>query len=978
MGGTGRPASVIVTFVLFLTLSGVLVVSSPQKARAQGPVGGVGPWTEQTDYGASSGANGSGGIAVLGQSCIAYNGSVYCVGGQDSGTGTDVSNVYYAPVSISGTVGAWNETTDYGALSDTSGAGGIGVEWPSCVQSDGYIYCFGGSTSTSPSFTSKSFYARLSSSGVGPWIPTTDYGADSGYAGDGGIATDQLACVADGGYAYCTGGDSGTSKVFFAQLTANGLGPWTETTDYGAATGSSGAGGVAIGSNACADESGYIYCVGGTVSSEPVSDVFYAAVNSSGVGAWTETVDYGASSGSSGIGGVPVHGTSCVPYSADIICVAGDTTGNASTGDVFYATAAPGSPSAWVEASGYPQVGYWDDCIALYDILTCAGGGSSVVNTAPVEPASSSPSSTTSSSSSLPSPSTVVSATTSQPSSSSETAGSVTSSSSAPSPSTTSAISSGSSTSPLTTSTDLGLLPDAAIVVVALAAFGALILVRRRGDAKTPPPDMKSPPNQPVMSQGHPSQKKQEGCDVNAKSSDISSRFRVNVDVSDYWWNRGVISPTENSDLVARMEETVRKDEDWDQDAVGTAVAASDGAAVGGSVDAGAKVWIIGQGKEAVPLILFNGQQRMLEATARGAGRVPIEARMDGQTEIDLEVEAAPGFRTAISAAVLAAVKASATVSDPGARLLAYLERLDALLRFTELLDEVAKRIVESGGAKNYLAYRNALGELNALIQKLKTTVTPAEGANLTKEGAEKAVEIFEEFGPVYEAEMAEFVVPYLVETVGKWYFADADVDVEVEGSIKFNVGSCKPASIEATASMELEVKGGGVEKPGQYANGKLQLSDVEVRRAVGSCSALREVKIGVEGSVITKGRAFDGGEGNGFIDSLWAAAWVWGCEGPREEVGALREVNFDCAFGARFVLPQAVRDQYPDTKADELRDTIADWMRDRLDALLNAAGLSRRLPSPLDDPEATQGALEDILESWLREIQEKWSLFAQ
>jgi hypothetical protein len=58
--------------------------------------------------------------------------------------GTDLSNVYYAQVSSSGSIGGWTETTDYGAASGTTGAGGVGIEWPSCVEYNGYIYCVAG------------------------------------------------------------------------------------------------------------------------------------------------------------------------------------------------------------------------------------------------------------------------------------------------------------------------------------------------------------------------------------------------------------------------------------------------------------------------------------------------------------------------------------------------------------------------------------------------------------------------------------------------------------------------------------------------------------------------------------------------------------------------------------------------------------------------------------------------------------------
>ena len=146
----------------------------------------------------------------------------------------------------------------------------------------------------------------------------------------------QLASVADSGYVYCVGGGAG-SKVFYAQLSSSGVGPWTETTDYGAASGSTGSGGIVIDSNACVDDNGSIYCIGGTSANfTVVSIVFSAPVSSNGVGAWAENTDYGATSGSSGTGGEPIYGTSCVVYASNVICIGGDTTGNVGTAHVFY------------------------------------------------------------------------------------------------------------------------------------------------------------------------------------------------------------------------------------------------------------------------------------------------------------------------------------------------------------------------------------------------------------------------------------------------------------------------------------------------------------------------------------------------------------------------------------------------------------------------------------------------------------------
>ena len=349
---------------------------------------GFGPWNEQIDYGASSGSAGNGGVLILGVSCVTYQSYLYCIGGQNlkDVSSPDQSTVYYSQISAPGTLGPWAETTDYGATSGASGTGGQDIEWPSCVQSGGYVYCVAGATNSGE--VSKVYYAQLSSGGVGPWTETTDYGASSGTTGSGGMQTFQLSCVAISGYIYCVGG--GSSKTFYAPISSSGVGAWTETTDYGAASGNTGAGGTSISSQACTEDSGYIYCIGGTGPSfKPISDVFYGQLTASGIGPWTETVDYGASSGTTGSGGVPIYGATCTTLSGYIICVDGYTTGNSPTNGVYYGQD-PSTPGiiGWVKDTiNFVVAAYFYVCalnavtgggFSLEDMY-CVGGGSSGV-----------------------------------------------------------------------------------------------------------------------------------------------------------------------------------------------------------------------------------------------------------------------------------------------------------------------------------------------------------------------------------------------------------------------------------------------------------------------------------------------------------------------------------------------------------------------------------------------------------------------
>ena len=158
--------------VASMLLAGILVLSSiPSQGWAQQVT--LQPWNETIDYGAASGSSGTGGLSVEAQSCVGYNGYVYCVGGYLAGN--DTSRVFFAKVTAAG-VGPWTETTDYGAASGNSGTGGTAAEGLSCVEDSGYIYCIGGLSAAvnEYAYSSKVFYAKLSASGVGPWSETTD------------------------------------------------------------------------------------------------------------------------------------------------------------------------------------------------------------------------------------------------------------------------------------------------------------------------------------------------------------------------------------------------------------------------------------------------------------------------------------------------------------------------------------------------------------------------------------------------------------------------------------------------------------------------------------------------------------------------------------------------------------------------------------------------------------------------------------
>jgi len=200
-------------------------------------------------------------IPVDSESCVASNSYIYCIGGNNETSGSN-SNVaptdtaWYAPLSSSG-IGTWARTLSYPA----------GVYVPSCLASGGYVYCVGGADPDgNPVATT--YFAPLSSAGVGSWSLTTAYP----------ISATGEACAVAGGYIYCVGGETSggstpafTGSVYYAPISSSGLGGWKQATDYPRSVGTS-----------CVIASGSIFCFGGFDESSVGEDnvVNYASLNS--------------------------------------------------------------------------------------------------------------------------------------------------------------------------------------------------------------------------------------------------------------------------------------------------------------------------------------------------------------------------------------------------------------------------------------------------------------------------------------------------------------------------------------------------------------------------------------------------------------------------------------------------------------------------------------------------------------------------
>jgi hypothetical protein len=231
---------------------------------------GIGAWSSTTNYP----------IPVEALSCLSYSNTIYCIGGDSYTPAADYNSVYYAKVLSNGNLGAWQSTTPYPLKEDSAGclldsntiycvagmyaqtnppifynsvyyapiliSGGLGAwqsatpyplseEDASCNLYSNTIYCIGGLPGKGPMnswmLTSNTYYVPIKSDGsLGSWTQTTSYPTIIGI----------FDCLIGYGVISCPGGIfNGYSASlpsmrasYSAPLSSNGIGAWSSTTPY--------------------------------------------------------------------------------------------------------------------------------------------------------------------------------------------------------------------------------------------------------------------------------------------------------------------------------------------------------------------------------------------------------------------------------------------------------------------------------------------------------------------------------------------------------------------------------------------------------------------------------------------------------------------------------------------------------------------------------------------------------------------------
>jgi hypothetical protein len=332
------------TIVILVVLAVALVAASAFLI-----IGGTGPGCSSTwSCGASYPSLSVGSLGVAGVQCVTASSNIYCVGGVDP-NGLPTSEVYAGTIAPSGNITAWSlEASSYPQT--ISGQG--------CVASQGYVYCVGGFRDSTADDTNSSYYAQIMGDGqLGSWFYATPFP----------VPTDSISCVTSSSYIYCLGGNNETdgtdgtvapsSSSWYAQLSATGIGPWSKTSPFPA--------------NSylpnCAEDGGYIYCIGGADSGgNPLAGAYYAKLTSSGIGAWLPTTNYL----------IPVTGQACAAVGGYVYCVGGGSSGGESlayTNAVYYAPVSSSGIGAWSQGKAYPD-GVGTDCAATSGAIYCVGG----------------------------------------------------------------------------------------------------------------------------------------------------------------------------------------------------------------------------------------------------------------------------------------------------------------------------------------------------------------------------------------------------------------------------------------------------------------------------------------------------------------------------------------------------------------------------------------------------------------------------
>lgn len=203
-------------------------------------------------------------VIRVGCSSFINNGFLYCIGGED-GAGAPQSTVFFAPVNLDGTVGAWASTSALPAVRASH----------LCHVNNSFAYVTGGYDGAGDA-QSDVYFAAINIDGtLAAWASTTSLP----------VPRDQHSGAVGGSFVYAAGGVTTgggfLDTVVVAPINMDGtIGAWVSTTSLP----------VPQFGHSSIIHSGFFYIISGSETT-----VSFAPINMGGtIGAWAATADFGS------------------------------------------------------------------------------------------------------------------------------------------------------------------------------------------------------------------------------------------------------------------------------------------------------------------------------------------------------------------------------------------------------------------------------------------------------------------------------------------------------------------------------------------------------------------------------------------------------------------------------------------------------------------------------------------------------------
>jgi hypothetical protein len=281
-------------------------------------------------------------VATEAATSVVYDGYVYELSGCETGftcSTTAQAVAYYAPINANGSLGSWVEDPQTGPT----------AMWGAATESGGYIYDFGGCTSSGcGTLNTNPLYSQVYTNGDSNYF---DQATTLSPAVESGTA------VSYNGYVYVIGGENSSSTnqtaIYYSQIKPAGYFGYSQNLANSILTSTENAASVVY--------DGYIYEIGGYSGAAQLKTVEYSQIQPNGTismascpSGWGSSAWCTKSSGTGALAVTDQYSTA-VATNDTIYLIAGQMNGTSATNTVYISTPSntTGAPGAWTTSASY-------------------------------------------------------------------------------------------------------------------------------------------------------------------------------------------------------------------------------------------------------------------------------------------------------------------------------------------------------------------------------------------------------------------------------------------------------------------------------------------------------------------------------------------------------------------------------------------------------------------------------------------------